>query len=82
MSSSMSQTAARCRRPLYLWEIQQGAPATRLAFSALYKFRDNGPNYSLKIGEPELGRGPAFKPFWVWRASNYSAIFLTRRLID
>jgi hypothetical protein len=59
-----------------------GAPATRLAFSALYKFRDNGPNYSLKIGEPELGRGPAFKPFWVWRASNYSAIFLTRRLID
>jgi hypothetical protein len=72
MSSSMSQTAARCRR----------APATRLAFSALYKFRDNGPNYSLKIGEPELGRGPAFKPFWVWRASNYSAIFPTRRLID
>jgi hypothetical protein len=54
MSSSMSQTAAQCRRPLYLWEIQQGAPATRLAFSALYKFRDNGPNYSLKIGEPEL----------------------------
>jgi hypothetical protein len=60
----------------------RGAPATRLAFSALCKFRDNGPNYSLKIGEPELGRGPAFKPFWVWRASNYSAIFLTRRLID
>src|SRR5262245_38988692 len=39
-----------------------GAPATRPAFSCLYNFRDNGPNYGLKIGEPELGRGPDFKP--------------------
>ena len=57
------------------------APATRRAFSALYKLRDNGPNSSLKIAE--LGRGPAFKRLvlvaWVWRACHYSAIFLTRR---
>jgi hypothetical protein len=57
MSSSMSQTAARCRRPLYVWEIQQGTPATRLAFSALYKLRDNGPNPSLKIAK--LGQAKA-----------------------
>jgi hypothetical protein len=36
---------------------ETGAPATRRAFSALYKLRGNGPNSSLEIAE--LGRGPA-----------------------
>src|SRR2546429_5480048 len=75
---------AECRHPRIRWEIQQVAPATRRAFSVLYKLRDNGPNSSLKIAK--LGRGPAFKRLvlvaWVWRACHYSAIFLTRQFFD